>query len=61
MKKNITIYINFYIFLCLQQKDNLCRFIDTYIENQIGKAAEAISYSVQEKISNGDVILTFGW
>ncbi|XP_050326130.1 translation initiation factor eIF-2B subunit delta [Bactrocera neohumeralis] len=41
-------------------KENLCRFIDTYIENQIGKAAEAISYSVQEKISNGDVILTFG-
>ncbi|XP_067631306.1 translation initiation factor eIF2B subunit delta isoform X2 [Eurosta solidaginis] len=41
-------------------KENLCRFIDTYIENQIGKAAEAISYSVQEKISDGDVILTFG-
>ncbi|XP_054736356.1 translation initiation factor eIF-2B subunit delta [Anastrepha obliqua] len=41
-------------------KENLCRFIDTYIENQIGKAAEAISHSVQEKISNGDVILTFG-
>lgn len=41
-------------------KEHLCHFIDTYIENQIGKAAEAISISVQDKISNGDVILTFG-
>ncbi|XP_055857004.1 translation initiation factor eIF-2B subunit delta [Episyrphus balteatus] len=41
-------------------KEHLCHFIDTYIENQIGKAAEAISSSVQDKISNGDVILTFG-
>lgn len=41
-------------------KEHLCHFIDTYIENQIGKAAEAISSSIQDKISNGDVILTFG-
>ncbi|XP_037929355.1 translation initiation factor eIF-2B subunit delta-like [Teleopsis dalmanni] len=41
-------------------KGNLCHFIDTYIENQIGKAAQAISSSMQEKICNGDVILTFG-
>ncbi|XP_055919803.1 translation initiation factor eIF-2B subunit delta isoform X2 [Eupeodes corollae] len=41
-------------------KEHLCHFIDTYIENQIGKAAEAISRSVQNKILNGDVILTFG-
>lgn len=34
--------------------------IDTYVKDQIDKAAEAISYTVQEKISDGDVILTYG-
>lgn len=34
--------------------------MDTYIHEQIEKAAQAISISVQRKISNGDVILTFG-
>ncbi|XP_030377130.1 translation initiation factor eIF-2B subunit delta isoform X2 [Scaptodrosophila lebanonensis] len=41
-------------------KDLLSHFIDTYIENQIGKAAQAISGFLQEKITNGDVLLTFG-
>ncbi|XP_065369229.1 translation initiation factor eIF2B subunit delta isoform X2 [Calliphora vicina] len=41
-------------------KDRLFTFIDTYIENQIGKAAEAINSMMQKKINNGDVILTFG-
>ncbi|XP_032590142.1 translation initiation factor eIF-2B subunit delta isoform X2 [Drosophila grimshawi] len=40
-------------------KDQLEHFIDTYIENQIGKAAQAISSSMQEKITDGDVLLTF--
>lgn len=34
--------------------------IDTYVREQIDKAAEAISITVQEKISDGDVILTYG-
>lgn len=38
----------------------LLEAIDTYIRDQIDKAAEAISIQVQEKISDGDVILTFG-
>lgn len=33
--------------------------METYIRDQIEKAAEAISIMVQEKISDGDVILTF--
>ncbi|XP_034121471.1 translation initiation factor eIF-2B subunit delta isoform X1 [Drosophila guanche] len=41
-------------------KEILVHFIDTYIENQIGKAAQAISSSLQEKITDGDVLLTFG-
>ncbi|XP_061396756.1 translation initiation factor eIF-2B subunit delta [Musca vetustissima] len=41
-------------------KEKLFIFIDTYIENQIGKAAEAINSMMQKKINNGDVILTFG-
>lgn len=41
-------------------KENLCELIDAYIRDQIDKAAEAISSTVQEKICNGDVILTFG-
>lgn len=38
----------------------LLEAIDTYVRDQIDKAAEAISIQVQEKISDGDVILTFG-
>ncbi|XP_033156606.1 translation initiation factor eIF-2B subunit delta isoform X2 [Drosophila mauritiana] len=40
-------------------KELLVHFIDTYIENQIGKAAQAISGFLQEKITDGDVLLTF--
>lgn len=43
-----------------QLRERLLDAIDTYIRDQIEKAAQAISISVQEKISNGDVILTFG-
>lgn len=41
-------------------KTILLEAIDIYIRDQIDKAAEAISNKVQEKISDGDVILTFG-
>uniref|UniRef100_A0A1B0FPP2 Translation initiation factor eIF2B subunit delta n=1 Tax=Glossina morsitans morsitans TaxID=37546 RepID=A0A1B0FPP2_GLOMM len=41
-------------------KGKLFSFIDTYIENQIYKAAQAINSMMQKKINNGDVILTFG-
>lgn len=34
--------------------------IDTYCHEQIEKAAQGISNYVQQKISNGDVILTYG-
>lgn len=43
-----------------QLRERLLDAIDTYIRDQIEKAAQAISISVQEKISNDDVILTFG-
>lgn len=43
-----------------QHKETLCEFIDTYIRDQIEKAAVAISTKVQEKICKGDVILTYG-
>ncbi|KAH8277958.1 hypothetical protein KR018_010836, partial [Drosophila ironensis] len=42
-----------------EMKELLEHFIDTYIENQIGKAAQAISGFLQEKITDGDVLLTF--
>lgn len=45
--------------MCFQLKELLGHFIDTYVENQIGKAAQAISSSMQEKITDGDVLLTF--
>lgn len=41
-------------------KARLIESIDGYIRDHIEKAAQAISISVQEKISNEDVILTFG-
>lgn len=43
-----------------QKKQRLIAKIDAYAEDQIEKAAEAISMKLCEKISNGDVILTFG-
>lgn len=43
-----------------QHKETLAEFIDTYIRDQIEKAAVAISKKVQEKICTGDVILTYG-
>lgn len=47
------------------QKDNekkakLIDIIDTYINNDIKKAGDAISIKVNRKISDGDVILTYG-
>lgn len=44
----------------VEQKQTLLDSIDTYIRDQLEKAAQAISISVQQKISNNDVILTFG-
>lgn len=44
----------------LQLKQILLDSIQSYIHDQIGKALEAISDRTQTKISNGDVILTFG-
>lgn len=44
----------------MQHKTNLSDSVDTYINDQIAKAAEAISITMREKISDGDVILTFG-
>lgn len=42
------------------QKNFLLDAIDTYVRDQIEKAEEAISISVQDKIYDGDVILTYG-
>lgn len=48
-------------FFCLpQKKRRLIEKIDTYACEQIETAAIAISLKVREKISTGDVILTFG-
>lgn len=44
----------------VELKQRLLEAVDTYIRDQIEKAAQAISISVQRKILNGDVILTFG-
>lgn len=41
-------------------KSILVDSIDTYVREQIDKAAESIRITVQKKISDGDVILTFG-
>lgn len=43
-----------------EQKDFLLDAIDTYIRDQIEKAEEAICISVQDKIYDGDVLLTYG-
>lgn len=44
----------------MQRKFRLIEKIDTYAHEQIEVAAVAISLKVREKISNGDVILTYG-
>lgn len=43
-----------------EKKVKLQEIIDTYIHDDIRKASDAISMKVREKISNGDVILTYG-
>uniref|UniRef100_A0A6P7GSW6 Translation initiation factor eIF2B subunit delta n=1 Tax=Diabrotica virgifera virgifera TaxID=50390 RepID=A0A6P7GSW6_DIAVI len=43
-----------------EKKIKLQDIIDTYIHDDINKAGDAISMKVSKKISNGDVILTFG-
>ncbi|KOC62128.1 Translation initiation factor eIF-2B subunit delta [Habropoda laboriosa] len=42
-------------------KNKLSSAIDTYILEQIQLAGKAISLTIQTKISNGDVILTYGY
>lgn len=42
------------------QKELLLDAVNTYVSDQIEKAEEAISISVQQKIYDGDVILTYG-
>lgn len=57
----LNIFITNNLLFYLQKRDILLDAIDTYIRDQIEKAAQAISISVQEKIADGDVILTYGW
>lgn len=45
--------------LWFQAKTKLGNAIDTYIQEQIQLADKAISITIQTKISNGDVILTY--
>ncbi|XP_017889936.1 translation initiation factor eIF-2B subunit delta isoform X2 [Ceratina calcarata] len=42
-------------------KSKLCNAIDTYIREQILLADKSISITIETKISNGDVILTYGY
>lgn len=44
-----------------EKKAKLIEVVDTYIQDDIAKAGEAISMKVNEKICNDDVILTYGW
>ncbi|KAJ8941406.1 hypothetical protein NQ314_010406 [Rhamnusium bicolor] len=44
-----------------EKKAKLQDAIDTYINDDIKKAGDAISMRVNEKITNGDVILIYGW
>lgn len=44
-----------------EKKAKLIDVVDTYFHDDISKAGEAISMRVNEKICNGDVILTYGW
>lgn len=43
-----------------QARDSLRARIDQYMKEEIDKAGEAICIMVQKKISENDVILTFG-
>lgn len=45
----------------LECKNSISNWIDTYIKEQLDTAAEAICQFVREKITTGDVILTYGW
>lgn len=44
-----------------EKRAKLVDIINTYVYEDIGKAGEAISLKVTEKICNGDVILIYGW
>uniref|UniRef100_A0A1B6KSP6 Translation initiation factor eIF2B subunit delta n=2 Tax=Graphocephala atropunctata TaxID=36148 RepID=A0A1B6KSP6_9HEMI len=44
----------------VEAQRKICDVVDTYIQEQIDKAGEAICNAVHEKIENGDVILTYG-
>ncbi|XP_011877926.1 PREDICTED: translation initiation factor eIF-2B subunit delta [Vollenhovia emeryi] len=44
-----------------EAKSKLLDVIDTYISEQIQLAGKAISITIQSKISDGDVILTYGY
>ncbi|XP_045480043.1 translation initiation factor eIF-2B subunit delta [Harmonia axyridis] len=44
-----------------EKKESLSEYIDTYIQEQIITAGIAISLRVEEKISNNDEILVYGW
>lgn len=44
-----------------QKKARLTDVIEIYLHDEIEKAGEAISLRVQHKITNGDIILTYGW
>lgn len=44
-----------------EKKSELLNTIDNYVLDEIEKAGEAISLKVQDKVTNGDVILTYGW
>lgn len=44
-----------------EKKTKILELVDNYIQDDIEKAGEAISIKVNEKISNEDVILTYGW
>lgn len=44
-----------------EAKNQINEWIETYIKEQLETAAEAICITVREKISDGDVILTYGW
>lgn len=45
----------------IEKKDRLLDILDTYKQEQIAKAGEAISLKVNEKITDNDFILTYGW
>lgn len=44
-----------------EKRVELIRYIDGYIKDDIVTAGEAIKNTVNEKISNDDIILTYGW